>query len=507
MGANAETRRSDTVALLPAVREFCAKDLRCLVDGKFVAAGEGTTFQSIDPSNGRPIASVPRCSKADIDAAVKAARRAFDGGSWHKLGVMGRAVLLWKLADLVQENAAELAQLESLDTGKAIKEAESIDIPGAAQWFRYYSGAAPRIHGETFPMTVPGQWHSFTLREPVGVVGAIIPWNFPLVVASWKLAPALACGCTVVLKPPEETPLTCLRLAELAVEAGFPPGVINVVTGYGEEAGAPLSAHPMVDKVTFTGSTEVGRKIIEASKENFKRLTLELGGKSAHIVFADADIDSAAKVAARAGIFRNQGQICSAGSRVLAEASIYDRVVEQMTAHANAVRVGPGLSRETQMGPVISEAQYERVLGYIKTGREKDGAAVTTGGGPVAAYPDGYFIEPTVFAGVRNDMVVAQEEIFGPVVVIIPFADEEEAIAIANDTTYGLAAGVWTNDLKRAHRMVQSLRAGTVWVNTYNMIDVTTPWGGVGASGIGREHGQAALEHYTEIKTGVISLR
>ena len=494
-------------AVLPQVRAFCEKDLKCLIGGAFVPASSGQTFETTDPSNGQVLARVPRGGAADVDAAVRAAHDAFNGKAWREMGVMTRAALLWKLADLIEANAAELAQLETLDNGKSIRESESIDIPGAALWFRYYSGAAPRIEGQTFPMTVPGDWHSFTLREPVGVVGAIIPWNFPLVVAAWKLAPALACGCTVVLKPAEETSLTCLRLAELAVEAGFPAGVVNVVTGFGEEAGAALASHPLVNKISFTGSTEVGCKIVAASQENFKRLTLELGGKSANIVFADSDVPTAIKVAGRAGIFRNQGQICSAGSRVLVERSVYDQALEEMTKIAKSIRLGIGISRDTQMGPLVSGVQRDRVQSFIDRAKSRDGAEIVAGGKRPESFGEGYFIEPTVVAKVDAKSEIAQEEIFGPVVTVIPFDDEDHAVAMANNTRYALAAGVWSGDVRRAHRMIKRLKAGTVWVNTYNMIDVTTPWGGREASGIGREHGTAAIEAFTEIKTGVISLR
>ena len=498
-------QRATAPVLLPQVQQFCERNLKCLIGGEFVSTE--ATFDTTDPSNGKLLARIPRGSAADIDAAVNAASWAFNDKAWREMSVMTRAALLWKLADLIEKNAAELAQLETLDNGKSIRESESIDIPGAALWFRYYSGAAPRIAGETFPMTVPGDWHSFTLREPVGVVGAIIPWNFPLVVAAWKLAPALACGCTVVLKPAEETSLTCLRLAELVVEAGFPAGVVNVVTGYGEEAGATLAGHPLVNKISFTGSTEVGRKIVAASQENFKRLTLELGGKSANVIFADSDVATAVKVAGRAGIFRNQGQICSAGSRVLVERKAYDQAVEEMVKIAKSIKIGAGIYRDTQMGPLVSSNQRDRVQGFVDRARSRDKIQIVAGGGNPDAFPEGYFIEPTVLANVEPKSEIAQEEVFGPVVAMIPFDDDEHAIAIANDTKYALAAGVWTADLRRAHRMVKRLKAGTVWVNTYNMIDVTTPWGGKDASGIGREHGTAAIEAFTEIKTGVVALR
>jgi aldehyde dehydrogenase (NAD+) len=488
-------------------RAFLDRSAFCYIDGQRLSAAGGETFDTINPSDGTVISRIARGGAADIDLAVAAARQAFHGKDWSGLGAIQRAGMLWKIAELIDTHAAELAELESADTGKPVRECLAIDVAGAALWFRYYSGAVARITGQTFPMTVPGEYHAFTLREPVGVVGAITPWNFPLVVAAWKLAPALACGCTAVVKPPEEASLTTLRLAELTGEAGVPAGVVNVVPGFGEEAGAPLAAHRDVDKITFTGSTEVGGKIVEASKTNFKRLTLELGGKSANVMFGDCDVATAAKVAARVGIFRNTGQICSAGSRILAHRSIYDQVVEEMAKHARAIRVGPGLMPETQMGPIISETQMNRVLALIGSGLEEQGVEAVAGGGRSQVHPDGYFVEPTVFAGVENRMRIAQEEIFGPVAVVIPFDDDAEALAIANDTIYGLAAGVWTNDVRRAHLMIQRLRAGTVWVNTYNLIDATTPWGGFGQSGIGREHGEAAIEEFTEIKTGVFALR
>ena len=412
-----------------------------------------------------------------------------------------RGRLIWKLGDLLEEHADEFAELETLDNGKPLAVARAADVPLAVDLFRYMAGWATKIHGQTIPISVPympgSEFFSYTAREPIGVVGQIIPWNFPLLMAAWKLGPALAAGCTVVLKPAEQTPLSALRLGELIEEAGFPEGVVNIVTGLGETAGAALAAHPDVDKIAFTGSTEVGRLIVEAAgKSNLKKVTLELGGKSPNIVLADADLSTAIPGAASA-IFFNHGQCCCAGSRLYVQKPIYDEVVEGVAHHAREIRLGSGFDAATQMGPLVSQEQLQRVCSYIDAGL-RDGAQLVTGG--KRAGQRGYFVEPTVFAGTQQSMKIVQEEIFGPVVAAMPFDDPDEVLSLANDSTYGLAAAVWTRDVTKAHRLARRLKAGTVWINCYNVFDAALPFGGYKESGWGREMGLAAVELYTEIK-------
>ncbi len=412
-----------------------------------------------------------------------------------------RGRLIWKLGDLLEEHGDEFAELETLDNGKPLAVARAADVPLAVDLFRYMAGWATKLHGQTIPISVPympgSEFFSYTAREPIGVVGQIIPWNFPLLMAAWKLGPALAAGCTVVLKPAEQTPLSSLRLGELIEEAGFPAGVVNIVTGLGETAGAALAAHPDVDKVAFTGSTEVGRLIVEAAgKSNLKKVTLELGGKSPNIVLADADLSAAIPGAASA-IFFNHGQCCCAGSRLYVQKSIYDEVVEGVAHLAREIRLGSGFDAATQMGPLVSQEQLERVCSYIDAG-VRDGAQLVTGG--KRAGERGYFVEPTVFAGTQQSMKIVQEEIFGPVVAAMPFDDPDEVLSLANDSTYGLAAAVWTRDVTKAHRLARRLKAGTVWINCYNIFDAALPFGGYKESGWGREMGQAAVELYTETK-------
>jgi phenylacetaldehyde dehydrogenase len=484
----------------PRVLSFIAKPRKMLINGNWVDAVSGKTFPTYDPSTGEVLAQVAEGDRADIDLAVKAARNAFDEGPWRTMTPSERGRLIWKLADLLESHVDEFAYLESLDNGKPLTVARAADVPLAVDLFRYMAGWATKIEGNTIPLSVPytpgAKYLSYSLREPVGVVGQIIPWNFPLLMAAWKLGPALATGCTVVLKPAEQTPLSALRLGELIVEAGFPEGVVNIVPGYGETAGAALAAHLDVDKVAFTGSTEVGKLIVHAATGNLKRVSLELGGKSPNVIFKDADMDVAIAGAASA-IFFNHGQCCSAGSRLYVEKEAFDKVVEGVADHAKKIRVGSGLDPKTQMGPLVSEEQLKRVCGYMEAGLSQ-GAKAVVGGQKKGE--KGYFVEPTVFVNTTEDMKVVQEEIFGPVVVAMPFSHAEEIIPRANDNLYGLAAGVWTRDISKAHRMAESLQAGTVWINCYNIFDAALPFGGYKQSGWGREMGHEVLNNYTQTK-------
>jgi len=482
------------------VSDFIAKPRKMLIDGKWVNAASGKTFPTYNPATGEVLAQVAEGDRADIDVAVQAARRAFDSGPWTRLTASERGKLVWKLADLLEEHTEEFATLETLDNGKPLTVARAADVPLAVDMFRYMAGWATKLEGTTIPLSVmytPGvNYHAYTLREPVGVVGQIIPWNFPLLMAVWKLAPALASGCTVVLKPAEQTPLSALRLGELIMEAGFPDGVVNIVPGYGETAGAALAAHDLVDKVAFTGSTEVGKLIVHAATGNLKKVSLELGGKSPNVVFKDASLDTAIAGAASA-IFFNHGQCCCAGSRLYVERPVFDRVVEGVAAQAEKIKVGSGLDPATHMGPLVSEEQLQRVCNYLEVGMA-EGAKAASGGRKIGG--KGYFVEPTVLVDTKDYMKVVQEEIFGPVVAAIPFDNPEELLSRANDSVYGLAAGVWTNDVSKAHRTATLLRAGTVWINCYNIFDAALPFGGYNQSGWGREMGKDVLALYTQTK-------
>ncbi len=474
------------------------------IDGKWTAARSGRSFTTPNPSTGQPLAEVAEGGREDIDAAVMAARRAFEG-VWAKVSPRDRGRMLAKLAQLIEREAPRLAELETADNGKPIRESLYIDLPQVIETFEYFAGFATKIQGDT--VSVPEPFFNYTLREPVGVCGQIIPWNFPLLMCAWKLAPALATGNTCVLKPAEQTPLTALELGKLIQEAGFPDGVVNIVPGMGETAGAALANHPDVDKLAFTGSTEVGKLIAHAAASNLTKVSLELGGKAPNIVLADADLDQAVD-GAMMGIFLNQGQVCCAGSRLFVDRKVADGFVDRFEAKAAALRVGDPLDRTVQMGPQVSQEQLDRIKSYVKIGRE-EGAMVRIGGespslsGKLAG---GYFYRPTVLTNVTNRMRVAQEEIFGPVTAVIPFTDEDELIRQANDTIYGLSAGIWTKSLSQAHRLAKALRAGTVWINTYNVIHPASPFGGYKQSGYGREQGKYALDLYTQVKSVWVNL-
>lgn len=488
-----------------AARDFVGRDRPMLIGGDWVSSASGKTFEVMNPATGEVLSNVAHGESEDIDRAVKTARAAFDTGPWSTMKPSERGRIVHRIGDLILEHGDELAALETLDNGKPFAIAQAADVPLAADLFHYMSGYATKLDGRSIAPTVPympdAQWHAYTLREPIGVVGQIIPWNFPLLMAAWKLGPALTTGCTVILKPAEQTPLSALRLAELILEAGVPEGVVNVVTGFGD-AGAALVNHDDVNKVAFTGSTEVGKEIVRGAAGNLKKLTLELGGKSPNVVYNDATMEDAIPGAANA-IFFNHGQCCAAGSRLFVESDHYDEVLEGVSKHADSLKVGSGLDPDVDMGPLVSKEQQDRVTGFLDQGRA-DGATASAGGSGIDG--PGYFVQPTVLSDTSNDMSVECEEIFGPVVTVKPFKSTDDLVSAGNDTVYGLAAGVWTSDIAKAHRTAKALRAGTVWVNCYNVFDAALPFGGYKESGWGREMGSEVLENYLETKSVCVQI-
>jgi aldehyde dehydrogenase (NAD+) len=476
------------------------KQTECFIGGKWTPSASGKTFNTINPATEEVICDVAEGDKADVDLAVDAAREAFETGPWAKMDARDRGQLMYRLADLIEEEAEELAALETLDNGKPINDSRSADIPLVVDTFRYYAGWADKIQGDTIP--VRGDYFCYTRREPVGVVGQIIPWNFPALMAAWKWGPALAAGCTIVMKPAEQTPLTCLRMARLAQKAGIPDGVINVIPGYGPTAGGAIVQHPGVDKIAFTGELSTAKLIQKQAAETMKRLTFELGGKSPNVIFADADLDAAVH-GAHLALYFNQGQCCCAGSRLFVEESVYDEVIDRLTERNKGTKLGDPFDPETQQGPQVDQAQFDKIMKYIDYGKE-DGASCVSGG---KRFGDrGYYVEPTLFANVTDDMRIARDEIFGPVLSALKFKNDDELIRRANDTNFGLAAAVWTRDVAKAHRYAKEVRAGTVWINCYDVFDAAAPFGGFKESGLGRELGEAGLAAYTETKTVVMSL-
>jgi aldehyde dehydrogenase (NAD+) len=493
--ATVSVERSAAGAKNSAALDFLRKPKLLLIGGKWVPAKSGKTFETINPSNEEVLALVAEGDKADVDEAVKAARKAYEEGKWSKIGPHERARYLFKIAELIDKHADELAELETLDNGKPLTFSRGFDIPAAAETFRYYGGWVTKIYGETNPSDP--SFFNYTLREPVGVCGQIIPWNFPLLMAAWKLGPALACGNTVILKPAEQTPLTALRLGELITEAGLPEGVLNIITGMGPGAGSSIAEHHDIDKVAFTGSTEVGKIILKASAGNLKKVSLELGGKAPNIIFPDADLDQAVPTAMM-GVFFNSGQVCCAGTRIFVQRDRYDEVVGKLANFSKGVMMGDPFDQKSTIGPLVSREQFDRVKGFLAVGK-KEGAKVSAGGD--AGTGKGYFVNPTLFSDVKNDMQIAREEIFGPVGTAISFTDENDAVLQGNNTDYGLSAAVWTRDISRAHKVARALKAGTVWVNCYNQLDPISPFGGYKQSGFGRELGRYAIDLYTQIKS------
>jgi len=475
---------------------------KLFIGGQWCDAVSGKTFDASNPATESVIMPVAEADEADVDLAVKAAHKAFREGAWAKMSATDRGRLLWKIGDLLLQHADEIAKIETLNNGKPIFESRYVDVPAAAACFQYYAGWATKVQGDVIP--VSGNYLNYTLREPLGVCGAIIPWNFPLLMAAWKLAPALATGNTVVLKPAEQTPLSALKLAEIMQQAGLPEGVVNIVPGFGPTAGAALVRHPIVAKIAFTGSTAVGKEIMRSASDTLKKVSLELGGKSPNIVFADADVDAAVRGAIN-GIFYGKGEVCAAGSRLFVERSIHDEFLQKLQDRAAKLTVGDPLHPKTRLGALVSSEQMNKVLSYIESGKS-EGAKLVTGGERTTVGDKGYFVKPTIFDEVRNDMKIAREEIFGPVLSTITFANFDDAIEQANHTIYGLAAAVWTRDIKKAHRAARAIQAGTVWVNTYNILDTASPFGGYKMSGFGRELGSQALDLYTQIKSVWVDL-
>lgn len=488
-----------TITVPTSSSTVAIRQTRLLIDNVWVDPIDGGSFETINPATGGVLTEVAAAGAKDVDRAVQAARRAVETGPWSRMDAADRGALMFRLAELVEENAAELAALESLNCGKTIRDSQG-DVQGVCNTLRYYAGWADKIEGRTIP--VRGNFLSYTLRQPVGVVGQIIPWNFPMLMLAWKWGPALACGNSILLKPAEQTPLTALRLGELAIEAGFPAGVINILNGFGETTGAAIVGHPGIDKIAFTGHVDTAKIIQKQAADTLKRTTFELGGKSPNVIFADADLDEAVAGAFHA-IYFHGGQCCTAGSRLFVEEKIRDRFVQRLAERAEARKIGDPLDPNTEQGPQVSQEQLDKILGYVQLGTEQ-GAKLLTGGARVG--DRGFFVEPTIFDNVTDDMAIARDEIFGPVVSVLPFHDVDDLIRRANDTTYGLAAAVWTKDLDKAHLLARQIKAGTVWVNCYHVVDATTPFGGFKMSGQGRENGEAALEHYTETKTVTIKL-